>query len=161
MTLRLAPSHSRWLPVAALLAPAFAFLAAFTYWPVLRVLGDSFMVGRFAGQHALGLDNYRRLFADPHFARAAWNNAAYAFGTLAPSLVLALLFALALRDTNRFTTVLRTFVVMPLMIPLVAARLCSASSCSPARASSIITWQSSGFPRSTGSATPIWRWGRS
>ena len=38
-----------------------------------------------------------------------------------PSLVLALLFALALRDTNRFTTVLRTFVVMPLMIPLVAA----------------------------------------
>jgi ABC-type Fe3+ transport system permease subunit len=105
----------------ALLAPAFVFLAAFTYWPVLRVLGDSFIVGRFAGQHAPGIDNYRRLFADPHFARAAWNNAAYAFGTLVPSLVLALLFALALRDTNRFTTVLRTFVVMPLMIPLVAA----------------------------------------
>lgn len=118
---RLAPSRSRWLPAVALLAPAFAFLAAFTYWPVLRVLGESFMVGRFAGQHALGLDNYRRLFADPHFARAAWNNAEYAFGTIVPSLVLALLFALALRDTNRFTTVLRTFVVMPLMIPLVAA----------------------------------------
>jgi sn-glycerol 3-phosphate transport system permease protein len=118
---RLAPNRARWLPVVALLAPAFAFLGAFTYWPVLRVLGDSFMVGRFAGQHALGVDNYRRLFADPHFARAAWNNAAYAFGTIVPSLVLALLFALALRDTNRFTTVLRTFVVMPLMIPLVAA----------------------------------------
>jgi len=29
------------------------------------------MVGRFAGQHALGFDNYRRLFADPHFARTA------------------------------------------------------------------------------------------
>jgi sn-glycerol 3-phosphate transport system permease protein len=118
---RLALSRSRWLPAAALLAPAFSFLAAFTYWPVLRVLGDSFMVGRFAGQHAPGLDNYRRLFADPHFARAAWNNAAYAFGTIVPSLVFALLFALALRDTNRFTAVLRTFVVMPLMIPLVAA----------------------------------------
>ena len=107
--------------MVALLAPAFAFLAAFTYLPVLRVLGESFLVGRFAGQHALGLDNYRRLFADPHFALAAWNNAAYAVGTIVPSLVLALLFALALRDTNRFTTVLRTFVVMPLMIPLVAA----------------------------------------
>lgn len=118
---RLAPRRSRWLPVVALLAPAFVFLAAFTYWPVLRVLGDSLIVGRFAGQHALGLDNYRRLFADPHFARAAWNNAAYAVGTIVPSLVLALLFALALRDSNRFTTVLRTFVVMPLMIPLVAA----------------------------------------
>jgi hypothetical protein len=89
MTSRRTPSRSRWLPVVASLAPAFAFLAAFTYWPVLRVLGESFMVGRFAGQHALGLDNDRRLLADPHFARAAWNNAAYAVGTIVPSLVLA------------------------------------------------------------------------
>ncbi len=57
--------------MVALLAPAFAFLAAFTYLPVLRVLGESFMVGRFAGQHTPGFENYRRLFADPHFARAA------------------------------------------------------------------------------------------
>jgi sn-glycerol 3-phosphate transport system permease protein len=104
-----------------LLAPALLFLAAFTYWPLLRVFGGSMTVGRFAGQHAPGLDNYRRLFADPHFARAVWNNVVYAAGTIVPSLVLALLFALALRDTTRFTTVLRTLVVMPLMIPLVAA----------------------------------------
>jgi sn-glycerol 3-phosphate transport system permease protein len=117
----LALSRSRWVPVVALLTPAFLFLAAFTYWPVLRVLGESFMVGRFADQHAPGLDNYRRLFSDPHFARAAWNNAVYAAGTILPSLVLALLFALALRDTTRLTTALRTFVAMPLMIPLVAA----------------------------------------
>ena len=32
-----------------------------------------------------------------------------------------MLLALALRETTRFTTLLRTFVVMPLMIPLVAA----------------------------------------
>ena len=88
----------RWLPALALLAPSLTFLMAFTYWPVLKVLVQSFIVGRFAGQHALGLDNYRRLFADPHFARAAWNNSAYAAGTIVPSLVLALLFALALRD---------------------------------------------------------------
>jgi sn-glycerol 3-phosphate transport system permease protein len=104
-----------------LLAPAFLFLAAFTYWPLLRVLGASLTAGRFAGQHAFGLDNYRRLFVDPHFARAAWNNAVYAAGTIVPSLLLALLFALALHDTTRLTTVLRTSVAMPLMIPLVAA----------------------------------------
>jgi sn-glycerol 3-phosphate transport system permease protein len=86
--------------VGALLAPALLFLAAFTYWPLLRMFGESLMIGRFAGQHALGLDNYRRLFADPHFARAALNNAVYATGTIAPSLVLALMFALALRDTT-------------------------------------------------------------
>lgn len=113
--------RSRWLPVVALLAPALLFLAAFTYWPLLRVFADSMMVGRFTDQHALGLDNYRRLFADAHFARAAWNNAVYAAGTIVPSLMLALLFALALRDTTRLTTVLRTLVAMPLMIPLVAA----------------------------------------
>jgi len=35
--------------------------------------------------------------------------------------VLALFLALALRETNRFNAVLRTLVVMPLLIPLVAA----------------------------------------
>jgi len=113
--------RSRWLPAVALLAPALLFLAAFTYWPLLRVFADSMMVGRFTGQHALGLENYRRLFADPHFARAACNNAVYAVGTIVPSLMLALLFAVALQETTRLTTVLRTLVVMPLMIPLVAA----------------------------------------
>ncbi|MBV8779273.1 MAG: sugar ABC transporter permease [Alphaproteobacteria bacterium] len=110
-----------WLPAVVLLAPSLLFLALFTYGPVLRVLGESLLVGRFAGQSAIGLGNYQRLFADAHFARAAWNNIAYAVGTIVPSLVLALFLALALRETNRFTAVLRTLVVMPLLIPLVAA----------------------------------------
>jgi len=114
-------SRARWLPALILLALSLIFLFAFTYWPVVRVFGQSFAVGRFAGQHALGLGNYQRLFADPHFARAAWNNLVYAAGTIVPSLVLALLFALALRKTTRLNTVLRTLVVMPLLIPLVAA----------------------------------------
>lgn len=102
-------------------ACAFAgFLIAFTYWPIARVLGESFIVGRFA-DHQIGLGNYQRLFADPHFSRAAWNNIAYAIGTIGPSLCLALLFALALRETTRLTAILRTLVVMPLLIPLVAA----------------------------------------
>ena len=54
----------RWLPVVALLAPSLFFLALFTYAPVLRVIGESLMVGRFAGEHAIGIGNYQRLFAD-------------------------------------------------------------------------------------------------
>jgi len=111
----------RWLPVVVLLAPSLVFLGLFTYGPVLRVLGESLVVGRFAGDHAIGFGNFRRLFADPHFARAALNNLTYALGTIVPSLVFALALALALRETNRFTAVLRTLVVMPLLIPLVAA----------------------------------------
>ena len=114
------PARRRWLPAAALLAPSLVFLIAFTYWPVLRVLADSFVVGRFS-DHAVGLGNYHRLFADPHFARAAWNNIVYAIGTIGPSLCLALAFALALRESTRLNAVLRTLLVMPLLIPLVAA----------------------------------------
>jgi sn-glycerol 3-phosphate transport system permease protein len=109
-----------WLPAVILLAPSLVFLVAFTYWPIARVLAESFVVGRFA-DHQTGLGNYQRLFADPHFARAAWNNIAYAAGTIVPSLCLALLFALALRDTTRLNAVLRTLIVMPLLIPLIAA----------------------------------------
>ena len=114
-------SPPRWLPAAVLLAPSLAFLGAFTYWPVIRVVAGSLIVGRFAGQTTVGFGNYHRLFADPHFSRAAWNNLAYAGGTIGPSLVLALGLALALRETTRLTGILRTLVVMPLLIPLVAA----------------------------------------
>jgi sn-glycerol 3-phosphate transport system permease protein len=114
-------ARARCLPALVLLAPSLLFLIAFTYWPVARVLAESFVTGRFAGDHALGFDNYRRLFADPHFARAAWNNTLYAAGTIVPSLALALAFALALRQGTRLDAILRTLVVMPLLIPLVAA----------------------------------------
>ena len=87
----------------------------------MRVVAGSVMVGRFAGQTTVGFGNYQRLIADPHFARAAWNNLAYAVGTIGPSLILALGLALALRETTRLTGILRTLVVMPLLIPLVAA----------------------------------------
>ncbi|HEX3953912.1 MAG TPA: sugar ABC transporter permease [Stellaceae bacterium] len=116
-----AVAQRRWLPALALLAPSLVFLAMFTYWPVLRVAAESLIVGRFAGQSAIGLDNYQRLFADPHFATAALNNLLYAAGTIVPSLALALGLALALRETNALNSLLRTLVVMPLLIPLVAA----------------------------------------
>lgn len=104
-----------------LLAPSLLGLAAFTYWPVLRVILDSLTVSRFGEVPHWGLANYARLFADPHFVRAVSNNLIYAAGTIVPSLALALLFALALQNNGRLTTTLRTLIVLPLLIPLVAA----------------------------------------
>jgi hypothetical protein len=86
---RVAAGRRRVWPATALLAPSAIFLFAFTCWPVLRVLGESFLVGRFVGQYRLGLENYQRLFGDAHFARAALNNVVYAAGTIVPSLALA------------------------------------------------------------------------
>ena len=42
-------------------------------------------------------------------------------GTIVPSLVLALLFALAVREAGWLTTAVRTLLVLPMMVPLVAA----------------------------------------
>ncbi len=109
------------LTAAVLLAPSAALLLTFTYWPVAQVLWRSLIVTDFGAQAHTGWGNYLRLLVDPHFARAAWNNALYAVFTIIPSVVLALLFALALQRTTRLNTVLRTLLVLPMLIPLVAA----------------------------------------
>jgi sn-glycerol 3-phosphate transport system permease protein len=109
------------LLAALLLAPSAVLLGAFTYWPVIGVTLRSFTEQRFGQTPSWGLDNFSRLLADPHFATAAGNTIVYAAGTILPSLALALGFALALREGGRLTAALRTILVMPLLIPLVAA----------------------------------------
>ena len=103
-----------------LLAPSAVFLLAFTYWPVIQVIHGSIIVKSFRNPAHWGLDNYGRLFSDPHFVTAVINNLIYAAGTIIPSLVLALFFALAFRD-SRLSSTLRTLVALPMLIPLVAA----------------------------------------
>ncbi len=115
---RAAKSHLPTLLV--LLGPSLIFLAAFAYWPVLLVLIQSFSLSQL-GEHGFGLNNYARLFSDAHFGVAVLNNAIYAVGTILPSLVLALAFALALQRSSKINAVLRSLIVMPLFIPLVAA----------------------------------------
>ncbi len=105
----------------ALLLPSALFLIAFTYWPVLKVLQTSFTVTGFRQAAHWGLDNYAHLFADPHFAAAVTNNILYAAGTIIPSLVIALGLALALQETTALSSILRTLVALPMLIPLVAA----------------------------------------
>jgi sn-glycerol 3-phosphate transport system permease protein len=106
---------------AILLAPSGVFLLAFTYWPVLQVVLGSLTIQSFGGGATWGAGNYARLFSDPHFTRAVINNLLYAAGTVIPSVTLALGFALAVRQTTRFNSLVRTLIALPLLIPLVAA----------------------------------------
>lgn len=105
----------------ALLAPSLLFLLTFTYWPVLLVLVRSVQDRQFGQRMSWGLGNFGRLFADSHFVQAAYNTLVYGAGTVIPSLVLALAFALALQRGRRLDQALRTLLVMPMLIPLVAA----------------------------------------
>jgi sn-glycerol 3-phosphate transport system permease protein len=106
---------------AILLLPSFVLLVAFTYWPIAEVAWRSLNQARFGQAPALGFGNYTRMLSDTHFVQAASNNALYLVFTVIPSIVLALAFALALRDGTRLDAILRTLVVLPLLIPLVAA----------------------------------------
>jgi len=109
------------LTAYALLAPSAVFLLGFTYWPVVQVLASALTERAFGGTARFGLGNFARLFADPHFGRAVVNNLIYAAGTIVPSLLLALGLAMALRESGRLASVLRTVLVLPMLIPLVAA----------------------------------------
>lgn len=104
-----------------LLAPSGAVLVAFTFWPVLQAALASLTIRSFGKAPHWGLGNYARLFADPHFARAVVNNVVYGAGTIVPSLLLALGFALVLRESTRLAVLLRTLIALPMLIPLVAA----------------------------------------
>ena len=104
-----------------LLAPSLLGLVLFTYGPVAEVALRSLQIRRFGRPMEYGLGNYTALFADERFTRALGNTALYAAGTIIPSLVLALLFALALRDGGWLHATARTLLVLPTMVPLVAA----------------------------------------
>lgn len=104
-----------------LLLPSLGFLLAFTYWPIVQVTARALLVQRFGTVATVGMGNFARLFSDPAFAQAAANTAVFAVATIVPSIVLALLFALALQGTGALTGLLRSLFVLPMMVPLVAA----------------------------------------
>lgn len=106
-----------------LLAPSLLFLALFTYWPVVQVLWQALHNQQKVGgpQVFVGLDNFLKLFADQAFRKALANNLVYAAGTVIPSLVLALGFAMALARSSRVNALIRSLFFLPVLIPLVAA----------------------------------------
>jgi sn-glycerol 3-phosphate transport system permease protein len=117
-TLRLRNLKPYWL-----LLPSFALLTIFTYYPTMRALLLSFTahrLGKSTGEFD-GFDNYARLLSDGKFQHALTNNLLYAVGTIVPSLIVALGFALALRSSTRLNSLLRSFLFLPTLLPLAAA----------------------------------------
>ncbi len=105
-----------------LLAPALILLAAFTHWPALATLLDSFYATpRGARPPAfVGGGNYAGLFQDPVFWRALHNNAIYAVATIPAAVVLALLMALAVNSAIPGRGLLRMAYFLPTMLPMIA-----------------------------------------
>ncbi|WP_428246560.1 carbohydrate ABC transporter permease [Ferrovibrio sp.] len=108
---------------AVMLLPSLVFLAAFTYWPILRSLYFSFhdvMLGSSKIIY-LGWENYERLFQDELFWKSFRNTAFYTLITIPLALTCALLLAVALDSKIRGMAIYRSAFFYPVMIPSVAA----------------------------------------
>ena len=103
-----------------LLAPSLVFLTTFTYWPVAQVFWQSLHQQDRGHITYVGLGNFIALVHDPSFRRALTNNLVYAVGTVIPSLVLALWFAIAVQRSTWFNALLRSLIFVPVLVPLVA-----------------------------------------
>ncbi len=111
------------LVAALMLLPSMVFLAAFTYWPILRSIYFSFhdvMLGSSKIIY-LGWENYERLLQDGLFWKSFRNTAFYTLITIPLSLVCALLLAVALDSKIRGMALYRSAFFYPVMIPSVAA----------------------------------------
>lgn len=114
----------------AFVAPAVLLLLAFGVLPILVAVPVSLTDLNLSGLvdwsaiEFVGLDNYRRLFADPGFWQALTNTGIFAL--LGVPAVIVISFAVALllhRSENRFFRALRAFYFVPAVTAIVAVSL--------------------------------------
>ncbi|MCC2596280.1 sugar ABC transporter permease [Pusillimonas sp. MFBS29] len=105
-----------------LLLPAIVLLGAFTHYPALATLWNSFFSTPKARRPAVfvGADNYRAMMDDPVFWQALWNNLAFALVTIPVSVAIALIMALWVNRQMAGRSFLRLAYFTPTVLPMVA-----------------------------------------
>lgn len=105
-----------------LVAPAMVLLVAFTHWPALASLIESFFSTARPRRPSrfVGLANYEQILADPVFWRAMGNNLVYAIGTIPLSIALAMLMAVWVNDRIPGRTFARVAYFTPTVLPMIA-----------------------------------------
>ena len=75
-------------------------LVAFTHWPAVATIVDSFFSTPKARRPSVftGVENYQQMLGDPVFWQALSNNFWFAIGTIPASIALALLMAVWVND---------------------------------------------------------------
>jgi sn-glycerol 3-phosphate transport system permease protein len=116
-----APSHTAihaWL----LLLPALVLLVAFTHWPAVATLIDSFHSTARGSRPGVwvGLENYQAMAADPVFWKAVRNNLWFAGATIPMSIGLALVMALWVNERIAGRAFLRMAYFTPTVLPMIA-----------------------------------------
>ena len=105
-----------------LLLPAFVLLVAFTHFPAVATIVDSFLSTPKGDRAAVfvGLDNYRQMVEDPIFWQALRNNLWFELGTIPLSIGLALAMALWVNERIAGRAFLRLAYFTPTVLPMIA-----------------------------------------
>ena len=112
-----------------LLLPAFTFLTVFTLYPIANSFFSSFFKNDLAvaKPRFIGHDNFLRLFSDPIFIKAFWNNLLIAAVTIPASIAIAVVAAAFTNSLKRggrpskANDFFRISFFYPVILPMVAA----------------------------------------
>jgi len=117
-----APSGTRAVHAYLLLLPAFVLLVAFTHYPAVSTLIDSFFSTPKGARPGVwvGLENYAVMAGDPVFWKALQNNAWFALATIPLSISLALVMALWVNERIAGRGFLRMAYFTPTVLPMIA-----------------------------------------
>jgi len=116
---------SRWLPYA-LIAPQIAVTVIFFFLPAAQAVYWSTLVQDAFGTSTqfVGFDNFRDLFADPHYLDSFRVTAVFSFLVAALGLSISLILAVMADRVVRGAALYKTFLIVPYAIaPAVAAIL--------------------------------------
>lgn len=111
----------QWLPGYAFLLPGLLFVLIYMGYPLLRSFYLSFTNYNFAFDSEpvwAGISNYAKLFQDAKFIAALKNTAVFSAVFFPSVLVISLLIALLLDKAVRGSVFFRTFIFMPMIVPL-------------------------------------------
>jgi multiple sugar transport system permease protein len=108
------------------LAPTVLTLVALTVFPTLfliYVVFHKISAGNAGAGEFVGLDNFIRLASDPVFGNALINTLVFTVFTVAIEFVLGLGLALLLQRLTRGASLIKTFLLIPMMLPPVAVAI--------------------------------------
>ena len=117
-------AHTRLGSVYAwlLLMPAAILLIAFTHYPTVATLGQSFFSAGTATRPSVfvGLENYQLLLEDEVFWKVLSNNLWYAVGTIPASIAIAILMAVWVNGRLPARGLVRMAYFTPTILPMIA-----------------------------------------
>jgi sn-glycerol 3-phosphate transport system permease protein len=115
----------RWLPYA-LIAPQIVITIVFFLWPASQAIYQSVLRQDAFGLSTdfVGLDNFARLFADPHYLESFWTTVAFSAMVAGLSMGVALILAVMADRVIHSATAYRTLLIWPYAVaPAVAGVL--------------------------------------